>query len=98
MFEINRTNETKSIEVLRILLLTTFQIWYCCGHMIIVRTMKCSKFNCKLNLTKSHKVWWLNYRPVSCNVEKCVGGGGKKGPPPGTNRVKAPSTEKHFVP
>ena len=80
MFEINRTNETKSIEVLRIFLLTTLQIWYRCGHVIIVRTMKCYKFNCQLSLTKSHQVWWLKYRPFSCNVEKCVRGGEKRPP------------------
>ena len=66
------------MEVLRIFLLTTLQIWYCCCHVIVVRTIKCLKFNCHLNLTKSHEVWWLNYRPFLCNVEKFVRGGGAK--------------------
>ena len=76
------------MEVLGIFLLTTLQIWYHCGHVIRVRTIKCQKFNCQLNLTKSHEVWWLNYRPFSRNVEKCGRGGGEKRPPPSTNRVK----------
>ena len=68
------------MEVLRIFLLTALQIWYYCGHVIRVRRMKCQKFYCQLNLTKSHKVWWLNYRPFQCNVEKC-GRGAKNAPP-----------------
>ena len=63
-----RPNMTKGpgdevVEALRIFLLTALQIWYYCGHVIRVRTIKCQKFNCQLILTKSHKVWWLNYRP-----------------------------------
>ena len=49
--------------------------------------MKCQKFNFQLSLTKIHKVWWLNYRPFQCNVEKCGRGGGAKNAP-STNRVK----------
>ena len=63
MFEINRKNEAESMKVLRIFLLTALQMWYYCGHVLRVRTIKFQKFNCQFNLINSHKVWGLNYRP-----------------------------------